>query len=396
MYPTLPAVGLGLLAGGLLGLCLDLTILRPVYRLRGEARVLLSLLLTLGVSFIIDGFLNWRYPLESLTLRIAGGPVEILGVPMRRGSLVASAITLLTFAGLFVFFRYTSLGRAVRSVIQEPEGARLVGIYPDRILRLILVLSGVLAALVAVTRSMVTPVDTTSGLSITVFALIITVVGGLGSVAGAFLAGIILGIVSVVAADLIGTSYLADHPPRSSRGDHLAPPRRVVGSQGMSCIRNRTPQLTGATGTAQIGGAEARASRSLTLLLVPIAVVGAALALVPLWIGGSRVLMGVAVLGLAYACYTIAFNVIFGSTGQLFLCVGALAGIGGYGGAILADTVGLPIIVSILVATLAAALIGGPAQLRRGTTLPWGHLYRNHHSDLFAGFRRTGAWARRA
>lgn len=203
--PVVPAVGVGLLVGGVFGLLLDATLLRPVYRLRGEARVLLSLLLTLGVSFIVDGFLNWRYPLEALTLHIGGGAVEILGVPMRRGSLVASAITLVTFAGLFIFFRYTSLGRAVRSVIDDEEGARLVGIYPNRMLRLILVLSGVLAALVAVTRSMVTPVDTTSGLSITVFALIVTVVGGLGSVAGALLAGIILGIVNVVAADLIGT-----------------------------------------------------------------------------------------------------------------------------------------------------------------------------------------------
>ena len=202
---VLPAVGLGLLAGGLLGLLLDLTILRPVYRLRGEARVLLSLLLTLGVSRIVDGFLNWRYPLKTLTLHIGGGAVEILGVPMRRGSLVASAITLVTVAGLFVFFRYTSLGRAVRSVIEDEEGARLVGIYPNRMLRLILVLSGVLAALVAVTRSMVIPVDVTSGHDITIFALIVTVVGGLGSVAGALLAGIILGIINVVAADLIGT-----------------------------------------------------------------------------------------------------------------------------------------------------------------------------------------------
>jgi len=203
--PPLPAVGLGLLAGGLLGLLLDRTVLRPVYRLRGEARVLLSLLLTLGVSFIVDGYLNWRYPLKALTLHIGGGAVEILGVPMRRGSLVASAITLVTVAALFVFFRRTSLGRAVRSVIEDEEGARLVGIDPSRMLRLILVLSGVLAALVAVTRAMVSPVDVKSGLSMTVFALIVTVVGGLGSVYGALLAGIILGIVNVVAADLIGT-----------------------------------------------------------------------------------------------------------------------------------------------------------------------------------------------
>jgi branched-chain amino acid transport system permease protein len=203
--PVVPAVGIGLLVGGVFGLLLDATLLRPVYRRGGEARVLLSLLLTLGVAFIVDGFLNWRYPLKALTLHIGGGAVEILGVPMRRGSLVASAITLVTFAGLFVFFQRTSLGRAVRSVIEDEEGARLVGIDPNRMLRLILVLSGVLAGLVAVTRSMVTPVDVTSGLSITVFALIVTVVGGLGSVAGALLAGIILGIVNVVAADLIGT-----------------------------------------------------------------------------------------------------------------------------------------------------------------------------------------------
>ena len=127
---------------------------------------------------------------------------------MRRGSLVASAITLATITSLFVFFRSTSLGRAIRSVIEEEEGARLIGIDPKQMLRLILILSGALAALVAVTRSMVSPVDVQSGLSITVFALIVTVVGGLGNVAGALLAGIILGIINVVAADLIG-SYIS-------------------------------------------------------------------------------------------------------------------------------------------------------------------------------------------
>ena len=118
-------------------------------------------------------------------------------------------------------------------------------------------------------------------------------------------------------------------------------------------------RFTASTGTFLIGGTEAHTSRSLHRLLIPIMAVGAALALVPLWLGDSRVLMGVAVLGLAFACYTIGFNVIFGSTGQLFLCVGALASVGGYGATVLADNVGLPIVVSILVATLAATLIGG-------------------------------------
>ena len=118
-------------------------------------------------------------------------------------------------------------------------------------------------------------------------------------------------------------------------------------------------RFTTSTGTFLIGGTEAHTSQSLRALLLPILAVGALLALVPLWLGDSRVLMGVAVLGLAFACYAIGFNVIFGSTGQLFLCVGALAGVGGFGATILADNVGLPIVVSILVATLAATLIGG-------------------------------------
>jgi branched-chain amino acid transport system permease protein len=120
-----------------------------------------------------------------------------------------------------------------------------------------------------------------------------------------------------------------------------------------------TERFAEATGTSVIGGAERRSAKSLLALVVPVLVVGMLLALVPLWLGGSRVLMTVAILGLAFASYTVGFNLIFGSTGQLFLCVGALAGIGGYSAAILADTVGLPIVVSVLLATLASSLTGG-------------------------------------
>ena len=104
---------------------------------------------------------------------------------------------------------------------------------------------------------------------------------------------------------------------------------------------------------------DTRVTPPLPGLLGLIAAVGIGLAIVPIWTADSRVLMGVAVLGLTFACYTIGFNIIFGSTGQLFLCVGALAGIGGYGAVILADTFGLPILVSILIATLASSLMGG-------------------------------------
>jgi branched-chain amino acid transport system permease protein len=113
------------------------------------------------------------------------------------------------------------------------------------------------------------------------------------------------------------------------------------------------------TGTSLVGGAERRASRSLLALFLPVLGVGAVLAPIPLLLGDSRVLMGVALLGLAFACYTIGFNVIFGSTGQLFLCVGALAGVGGYTSAILADRAGMPVLVSILLGGAGASLVGG-------------------------------------
>lgn len=118
-------------------------------------------------------------------------------------------------------------------------------------------------------------------------------------------------------------------------------------------------RFSAAAGTASVGAAERHIPRSMLTLVVPVLGVGAILALVPLWLGGSRVMMTISIVGLAFACYAVGFNLIFGSTGQLFLCVGALSGIGGYGAAILADTVGLPIVVSILLATLGSALTGG-------------------------------------
>jgi branched-chain amino acid transport system permease protein len=94
-------------------------------------------------------------------------------------------------------------------------------------------------------------------------------------------------------------------------------------------------------------------------LFLPVAAIGTALALVPIWLGDSRLMMGLAIGGLLFACYVIAFNVIFGSTGQLFLAVGALAGIGSYGGALLGDRLGFPIVVSVVLATLTASFVGG-------------------------------------
>jgi branched-chain amino acid transport system permease protein len=102
---------------------------------------------------------------------------------------------------------------------------------------------------------------------------------------------------------------------------------------------------------------------SLLRAYAPIAITGVVLALLPLRYGDSRTMMGVIITGLLFAAYTIGFNLIFGSTGQLFLCVGALAGLGAYTSAILSDRVGIPMLMSMVLATLGAALVGGTLSL---------------------------------
>ena len=203
--PAGAAVAVGLLVALAIGLTLDRTLMRAVYRLEGESRVLLSLLLTLGTAFVIDGLLGWRYPNEALSLRIGGGAIPILGVRMRAGSLLASAIAIVAIAAVIFFLRATLLGRAVRSVIQDEEGAQLVGVNPAAVRTLIFGMSAVLAGLVAVTQSMTAPVSVNSGLGFTILALIVTVVGGLGSATGTLLAGVLLGIVNALSSFYIGT-----------------------------------------------------------------------------------------------------------------------------------------------------------------------------------------------
>lgn len=202
--PAGAAVALGIVVAIGIGLFLDQTLMRPVYRMEGEGRVLLSLLLTLGTAFVIDGVLGWRYPNEALSLRVGSGSLPVLGVRMRIGSLAASGIAIVSIGAVIAFLRGTRLGRAVRSVIQDQEGARLIGVNPARVRTLIFGLSAALAGLVAVTQSMTSPVTVNSGLNFTILALIVTVVGGLGSATGALLAGILLGIVNALSAYWIG------------------------------------------------------------------------------------------------------------------------------------------------------------------------------------------------
>ena len=202
--PTIAAAAVGVLAAAAVAVSLDLTLMRAVYRQRGEERTLMGLLLTLGAAFVIGGLLGWRYPDGALYINVSGEPVSILDVPMALGSIWASVIALVVGAMLLLFFGFVTFGRGIRSVIQDEIGARLVGINPSLVRTFIFALSGALAGIVAITYSMSGPLTVNAGFELTTFALIVTVVGGLGSVAGAFLAGVLLGVVNALSAHYIG------------------------------------------------------------------------------------------------------------------------------------------------------------------------------------------------
>jgi branched-chain amino acid transport system permease protein len=159
--------------------------------------------------------------LHNLALVIFGGDPRRLespfvGQPMTVGPLTFSAqrflvipIAFLAIAGLFWFIEKTALGRNVRAVKQDWEVASLMGVNPDRVVLIIIAISGVLVALPAVLVSPLYYVFPLMGIMLTVKAYAIVIMGGFGNVTGTIIAAMLLGVVeSFVAA--VGFSQWVD------------------------------------------------------------------------------------------------------------------------------------------------------------------------------------------
>ena len=207
MHPLLAALG-GIGAAGVLGILVDRTLLLPAYRYRGEERLLLGLILTLGFSFVVDGFLNWQLPEFSLSFRLPVPMVEIAGIPMRTASLAASAIAALVFAGLIAFLKLTLTGKSIRSIIENEAGAELCGIDPSRTRTLIVCLAAMMAGVAGVTQGLSSSLGTEMGPEFTILGLLVAVVGGVRSINGTLAAGILLGVVNAFASHYVG-AYVA-------------------------------------------------------------------------------------------------------------------------------------------------------------------------------------------
>lgn len=198
---------LGILAAGAFAFLVDRSLMRPAYRYTGEARLLLGLMLTLGLSLMVTGFLNFRFPQTALSLRLPVLSISVFGITIRTASLIVALVALVAILSLLAFLRGTSIGKAIRAVVQNEVGAELCGIDPTKIRSLIFILGGIMAGLAGVAQGLFSAVGTEMGMELTILALIVATVGGVRSINGTLAAGILLGVVNVFASFYIG-AYL--------------------------------------------------------------------------------------------------------------------------------------------------------------------------------------------
>lgn len=204
LSPVLSGLG-GVLAAGGLALLMDRTLLQPAYRRKGEERLLLALILTLGTSFALDGFFTFRYPNLALSLQLPRASVEVAGMRVRTASLAVGGLSLVTFGLLLAFLKGTRLGKAIRCIIQNEAGAWLCGVDVERVRTVTLFLSGVLAGVAALGQGFFSYLGPDMGPEFTILSLIVAVVGGVRSLTGTFLASLLLGVVNAALSYWVGT-----------------------------------------------------------------------------------------------------------------------------------------------------------------------------------------------
>lgn len=199
------AAFLGVLIAGASGLVLDRFLMLVAYKYKGEARLLLGLVLTLGLSLAIEGYLNYSFPLVALSISLPVPNVNLFGIVVRTTAVSAAIIAILSLLTLLLFLRGTFLGKAIRSIVQSEVGAELCGINQGSVRTLIFILGALMAGLAGIAQGLTASLDVRMGMELTILALIVATVGGVRSIHGTLAAGILLGVVNVFASFYIGT-----------------------------------------------------------------------------------------------------------------------------------------------------------------------------------------------
>ncbi|MFH1479711.1 MAG: branched-chain amino acid ABC transporter permease [Pseudomonadota bacterium] len=186
-------------AGGLL---IERLIIRPVE----NAPVLSLIIITLALLVILNSVAGWiwTYTLKPFASPFPAQPLKLIGgTTVRMHDAGAIVVTLALMLLLYLFFRFTPLGLAMRAAAQNPESSRLVGIRVGWMLALGW---GLAAAIGAVAGMMVAPIvflDPSMMAMIMLYGFAAALLGGVSSPGGAVVGGFIVGVLENLAATYI-------------------------------------------------------------------------------------------------------------------------------------------------------------------------------------------------
>jgi len=157
-----------------------------------------SILASFGLLFIIQNIalLGWGADYRAYSYLNFG--VNIGGAIFSANKLVILGFSIGIGLIFYMFLARTRIGKGIRAAAQDPATASLMGVNINRVLALCFGFGAAMAGMAGVLYSMRIPLNPAMGTQYTIIAIIIIVLGGLGSIPGAFIGGLILGIIGEV------------------------------------------------------------------------------------------------------------------------------------------------------------------------------------------------------
>ncbi len=168
-----------------------------------------SMLATFGLLYIIQNIAIIAWGSSSLGYTYLASSVNIAGAVFATNRLVTLGFAVAIGLAFYIFLARTRMGKAIRAAAQDPATAGLMGVNINQVLALCFGLGTLLAGLAGVLYSMCFTMQATMGLGYTIIAIIVVVLGGLGSIPGSFLGGFILGIIGQIVIHFEPSLHLA-------------------------------------------------------------------------------------------------------------------------------------------------------------------------------------------
>jgi branched-chain amino acid transport system permease protein len=162
-----------------------------------------SILATFGLLFVVQGIMLVLFGGQFNTMNYLSVPVNVLGSNVALNRLIALAFAVIIGSALYLALTRTRHGTAIRAVAVDPVAAQLVAIDVRKASAFAFALGGALAAAGGILIAMFTTFTTTMGVVFTMKALIVVIMGGVGNIAGAMLAGLMLGLAETAVARLV-------------------------------------------------------------------------------------------------------------------------------------------------------------------------------------------------